>query len=186
MTDSQPKQTKLKQANLNQANLNQANLRQETPYPHPQAETLLNQAFKGNRLKRDVYLLRDCAPEYRLCWVIENSQEIIAMIRYWEVKIDRAVERDNRFLLLGPLAVSPQHTNQGYGKQLIQHTLALAKETAFHAVFVSGDLTYYQKLGFAPVPIQSPSNSKPNSWQIYPLKSDLPDMDTPFSLVAVD
>ncbi len=175
-------------------------MRQETPYPHPQSETLLNSAFKGNRLERDVYLLRHCPPEYRLCWVIENNQEIIAMIRYWEVKIDTPLcaGQNYRWLLLGPLAVAPQHTHQGYGKQLIQHTLTLAKtlpktlpktllgETAFDAVFVSGELSYYKKLGFTPVSIKSPRNSASNHWQIYPLKDNLPAMPESFSLVATD
>ncbi len=162
------------------------NLRKESPYPHPQAETLLNQAFDGNRLKRDVYGLRKAAPEYQLCWVIENSQEIIAMIRYWEVRVDAPVAQDNRFLLLGPLAVLPQHTHKGYGKQLIQHTLALAKETDYHSVFVSGDLGYYQKLGFTPVPIKNPRNTAPNFWQTYLLKDKSPHLNLPeiFSLIA--
>ncbi len=159
----------------------------EKPYPHTQAEITLNLAFGTNRLGRSVYELRQKPPEYDLCWGIMAENQLIALIRYWEVRIDLPEYQNYRWLLLGPLAVIPEEKSKGYGKNLIAHSLALAKETCFDGVFVSGEQGYYQKLKFTPVPITSPENTPPNCWQIHYLKQNIPPFsaDKKFKLLPV-
>lgn len=60
--------------------------------------------------------------------------------------------RNRRFkcLVLGPIAVLPEHQRKGVGKALIEEGLERAKEVGFGAVVVVGDPVYYGKFGFIP------------------------------------
>lgn len=60
--------------------------------------------------------------------------------------------RNRRFkcLVLGPVAVLPEHQRRGVGKALIEEGLERAKEVGFGAVVVVGDPVYYSKFGFIP------------------------------------
>jgi len=60
--------------------------------------------------------------------------------------------RGRRFkcLVLGPIAVLPEHQRQGIGKALINEGLERAKEVGFGAVVVVGDPVYYSRFGFKP------------------------------------
>ncbi|NOS84538.1 MAG: N-acetyltransferase [Ignavibacteria bacterium] len=60
--------------------------------------------------------------------------------------------RGRRFkcLVLGPIAVLPEHQRQGIGKALINEGLERAKEVGFGAVVVVGDPVYYSQFGFKP------------------------------------
>lgn len=58
--------------------------------------------------------------------------------------------RNRRFkcLVLGPVAVLPEHQRKGIGRALIEEGLERAKEVGFGAVVVVGDPVYYSKFGF--------------------------------------
>ena len=60
--------------------------------------------------------------------------------------------RGRRFkcLVLGPIAVHPEHQRHGIGKALINEGLERAKEVGFGAVIVVGDPVYYSQFGFKP------------------------------------
>ncbi|HMQ78567.1 MAG TPA: N-acetyltransferase [Ignavibacteria bacterium] len=60
--------------------------------------------------------------------------------------------RGRRFkcLVLGPVAVHPEHQRHGIGKALINEGLERAKEVGFGAVIVVGDPVYYAQFGFKP------------------------------------
>lgn len=60
--------------------------------------------------------------------------------------------RGRRFkcLVLGPVAVLPEHQRHGIGKALINEGLERAKEVGFGAVIVVGDPVYYAQFGFKP------------------------------------
>lgn len=53
---------------------------------------------------------------------------------------------------LGPVAVQPARQNEGIGKALIEHGLALAFEQ-WPVVFVLGDPGYYGRFGFRPAEV---------------------------------
>jgi predicted N-acetyltransferase YhbS len=54
--------------------------------------------------------------------------------------------------MLGPLAVAPSHANQGHARRLIVECLAAASAASERLVLLVGDLPYYGRLGFVPVP----------------------------------
>jgi predicted N-acetyltransferase YhbS len=54
--------------------------------------------------------------------------------------------------LLGPLVVDPAVTGKGYGKALVEEGLARAKAEGFALVLLVGDMPYYGRFGFQPVP----------------------------------
>lgn len=60
--------------------------------------------------------------------------------------------RGRRFkcLVLGPVAVHPEHQRKGIGKALVNEGLERAKEVGFGAVIVVGDPAYYAAFGFKP------------------------------------
>ena len=60
--------------------------------------------------------------------------------------------RGRRFkcLILGPIAVHPEHQRKGIGKALVNEGLERAKEVGFGAVIVVGDPAYYSAFGFKP------------------------------------
>jgi predicted N-acetyltransferase YhbS len=54
-------------------------------------------------------------------------------------------------LLLGPLVVAPEYTDQGYGRALVTEALAAARAAGLVLVVLVGDEPYYGRFGFKPV-----------------------------------
>jgi predicted N-acetyltransferase YhbS len=54
--------------------------------------------------------------------------------------------------LLGPLAVDPEFTGQGYGRRLVAESLEKAKALGLKLIVLVGDEPYYGRLGFKRVP----------------------------------
>lgn len=102
--------------------------------------------FGPGRFARTAYRVREGMPAVsRFCRVcVREDGVIIAAVRFTPIRIgDR-----NAALLLGPLAVSPHHANQGYGRQLIAEGLADARAHGIGLVLLVGDEPYYARLGF--------------------------------------
>ena len=57
---------------------------------------------------------------------------------------------DGLLLGLGPLAVAPQHQNQGVGTALVEAGLSLCRENNARLIAVLGDPRYYARFGFKP------------------------------------
>ena len=51
-------------------------------------------------------------------------------------------------MTLGPIGILPEYKRQGYGKALLDHTLAKAMEMGFGAVCFEGNIGFYGKSGF--------------------------------------
>jgi predicted N-acetyltransferase YhbS len=54
--------------------------------------------------------------------------------------------------MLGPLAVEPLLAGQGYGRHLVAAGIARARERGYRLMILVGDLPYYGRFGFKPVP----------------------------------
>ncbi len=55
-------------------------------------------------------------------------------------------------LLLGPLSVEPAFRSSGIGEALVTKSLDAARVAGHKLVILVGDLAYYQRMGFRPLP----------------------------------
>ena len=62
-----------------------------------------------------------------------------------------AIGASHPHLLLGPLAVTPEFSGQGYGKALVEEALTSAQVQKIASVILVGDMSYYARFDFAPV-----------------------------------
>lgn len=123
-------------------------LRFENPTDHDAVETLLDWSFGADRRAKTSYRYRDgVAPRGELCFVAEMGRSMVGAIRYWPILLD-----EQPCLLLGPLAIHPEHKNTGIGRSLITRSLAAAAEGGEQHVFLVGEHAYYRRFGFTIAP----------------------------------
>lgn len=109
-------------------------------------ERLLDLAFGPGRNGKTVYRLRDgLPPAPGFSFVIEYDGALAATLRFWPV----ALPARGRALLLGPIAVQPALSGQGFGRALIRHGIARARAEGWPAILLVGDEPYYGPLGFS-------------------------------------
>lgn len=109
-------------------------------------ERLLDLAFGPGRNGKTVYRLRDgLPPAPGFSFVIERDGALAATLRFWPV----ALPAPGRALLLGPIAVQPALSGQGFGRALIRHGIARARAEGWPAILLVGDEPYYGPFGFS-------------------------------------
>ncbi len=112
-------------------------------------DQLLDEAFGPGRFTRTAYRLREGVGEIgQLAYIAQSGGKIVGSLKYWPVSIDRR----HQAVLLGPLAVHPDWRGGGCGLALMECTLPLAKAFGLGLVILVGDLSYYERVGFSPVP----------------------------------
>lgn len=107
------------------------------------------QAFGPGRFARSAYRVREGVPPVQalsLCAVID--ERLLGGIRFTAIRIGDA----EGGLLLGPLVVDPAVAGKGFGKALVAEGLMRAKAEGFSLVLLVGDMPYYARFGFEPVP----------------------------------
>jgi predicted N-acetyltransferase YhbS len=115
----------------------------------PALSALSAQAFGPGRFARSAYRIREgIAPIAPLCLTAWREGAIVGGIRFTAI----AVGGKEGGLLLGPLVVDPVHAGQGIGRALIAAGLEGAKSQGFGFVLLVGDMPYYGRFGFVPVP----------------------------------
>lgn len=119
------------------------------PHDSDAVSDLHARVFGPGRFARTAYRVREgTAPVSRFCRGAFVDGRLIAALRMTEV----AVGGETGALLLGPLAVDREHANQGYGRTLIAETLDVARASGVRLVLLVGDVPYYGRFGFRPVP----------------------------------
>ena len=112
-------------------------------------ESLLDLAFGPGRFARSAYRLREgreaVAGLSFVCF--GDGGDLLGSIRYWGIRIG-GVDA----LLLGPLAVHPEHQGEGIGLGLMQRSLEEADKMNRSGVLLVGDAPYYRRVGFEIVP----------------------------------
>lgn len=104
--------------------------------------------FGPGRFARTAYRVREGTPAVSpYCRVAFLGPEMVACLRMTPVSIGGT----GTHLLLGPLAVSPDFTGQGYGRALVADALAAAEAARVGVVVLVGDKPYYERFGFQPV-----------------------------------
>jgi predicted N-acetyltransferase YhbS len=107
------------------------------------------QAFGPGRFARSAYRVREGVPPVRalsLCAVVD--ERLVGGIRFTAIRIGGG----EGGLLLGPLVVDPAAAGKGFGRALVEAGLARARAEGFRLVLLVGDMPYYGRFGFQPVP----------------------------------
>lgn len=107
------------------------------------------EAFGPGRFARTAYRVREgVAPVAALSLTGWRDGHLVGGVRFTQVSIGAM----DKTLLLGPLVVDPAHAGKGYGRALVEEGLARARAEGFALVLLVGDMPYYGRFGFAPVP----------------------------------
>lgn len=123
-------------------------IRAETPDDAHTIEALHERAFGPGRFAKGAYRVREHAdPVPELAFVAVQANALIGSVRFSWITIG-----GEPALFLGPLAIDPAFKGQGYGVALMTHGLALAEDLPAACCALVGDLAYYARVGFEPVP----------------------------------
>ena len=120
-------------------------IRPETAEDKAAIDHVIAAAFGDGRFMRSVRHLRRASHEASLSFVTTLQDKVIGSIRYWPILVGGRTQ-----LLLGPLAVLPEHSGKGFGKALVAHSLSVAETTSYDFILISGEPDYYPRFGFAP------------------------------------
>ena len=124
-------------------------IRLETDGDAPALSQLSADAFGPGRFTRSAYRVREGIPPVKaLCLCGLLDQRLVGGIRFTAIRIGDG----EGAALLGPLVVDPLVKGQGYGKALVVEGLARARDEGFSLVLLVGDMPYYGRFGFQPVP----------------------------------
>jgi predicted N-acetyltransferase YhbS len=108
-------------------------------------EALLDVAYGAERFTKTSERLREGRlPADRLALVAVEHGQIIGTVRLWNVTAGPG----RPALLLGPLAVHPEHRNRGIGTTLMRRAIARARMLGHEVVLLVGDTPYYSRFGF--------------------------------------
>ena len=106
-------------------------------------------AFGPGRFARAAYRVREgFRPIASLCLTGWLDDRLIGGVRFTPVTIGSA----GNAVLLGPLVVEPTEKGSGYGHALVQEGLVRAKAQGYGLVLLVGDMLYFGRFGFSPVP----------------------------------
>jgi predicted N-acetyltransferase YhbS len=121
-------------------------IRQERHADHDPRELLLDRAYGPARFtKCSARLREDRLPAAGLAFVATDEGHIVGSVRLWDVSAGPG--RDA--ILLGPLAVAPEHQGNGIGGKLMKHAIAAARMRGHGAILLVGDAPYYGRFGFS-------------------------------------
>ena len=129
-------------------------IRRETEQDHRAVEELVRESFwnvyRPGCLEHYVlHLLRDdpaFVPELDL--VMEKDGELIGQNMFMRAKIRADDGREIPIMTMGPICIAPALKRQGYGKILLDESLARAAALGCGALCFEGNIGFYGKSGF--------------------------------------
>ena len=108
-------------------------------------EQLLDRAFEPGRHQRTAYKVREASdwlPALSFA-AIDGEEHLVGTIQCWPVALTDAEGRAHPMIMVGPVAVLPEHQGQGYGQALMTASLsALSPDAPLPQVMI-GDPEYY-------------------------------------------
>jgi predicted N-acetyltransferase YhbS len=108
-------------------------------------EALLDKAYGASRFAKTSEWLREGRlPADRLSLAAIDHGRLVGTVRLWNITAGPG----RAALLLGPLAVHPQHRNHGIGSALMRRAIARARLACHSAILLVGDPAYYARFGF--------------------------------------
>lgn len=122
-----------------------------TPADYASIDALHDKIFGPGAFTRTAYRIREGlafhTPHCRLAR--DRNGAFMAFLRFAPIRIGGT----KGALMLGPLAVAPSHANQGHARRLIADGLTSAARAGVALVILVGDVPYYGRIGFVPVPL---------------------------------
>jgi predicted N-acetyltransferase YhbS len=120
-------------------------IREERIADRAAREALLDEAYGAARFSKTSERLREGRyPATGLSLVAVDRHHLVGTVRLWDVAAGPA--RDA--LLLGPLAVHPNHRNCGIGTALVRRAIERARLAGHGAILLVGDAAHYDRFGF--------------------------------------
>ena len=111
-------------------------------------ERLHERTFGPGRYARTAYRIREgVSHRLELSFTARIGTLLVGSARLSRIRIG-----ETPALLLGPLTVEPPFRNHGVGRALIEHALAAARTAGHRLVVLVGDVPYYCRFGFKPIP----------------------------------
>ena len=121
-------------------------IRQERKTDATARELLLDRAYGPARFTKCSARLRESRlPAQGLSFVATDGGKVVGTVRLWDVTAGLG----RNALLLGPLAVSPEHRSKGIGGKLMKQAIATARMRGHGAILLVGDAPYYGRFGFS-------------------------------------
>lgn len=114
-------------------------------------EALLDRAFEPERHTRTAYKVRegmDWLPALSFA-ALDPAEMLVGTIQCWPVALTDPAGRAHPMIMVGPVAVLPEHQSQGYGKALMTASLGAIDPRAPLPQVMIGDPEYYGRWGFA-------------------------------------
>lgn len=108
-------------------------------------EELLDRAFDQDRHERTAYKIRagmEWLPTLSFA-ALDEQDYLTGTIQVWPVGLTDPAGRAHPMLMVGPVAVLPEHQGQGIGKALMLATLSALDERAPLPQVMIGDAPYY-------------------------------------------
>lgn len=129
-------------------------IRSERKEEYREVENLIRESFwnvyrPGCLEHYVIHVLRD-DPDFirELDFVMESDGRIIGQNMFMKAHVDADDGRKIPILTMGPICITPELKRQGYGKILLDYSLAKATEMGFGAVMFEGNIGFYGKSGF--------------------------------------
>lgn len=115
-------------------------------------EALLDRAFEPERHKRTAYKVREATewlPALSFA-ALDARDDLVGTIQSWPVALTDAEGRAHPMIMVGPVAVLPEHQGEGYGKALMLACLGAIHPRAALPQVMIGDPEYYGRFfGFS-------------------------------------
>jgi len=129
-------------------------IRNETPDDYRRVEELIRASFwnvyrPGCSEHYVMHVLRD-DPAFipALDLVLELDGTLIGQNMFMKTVVDADDGRSVEVLTMGPICIAPAQKRQGWGKRLLDESLARAAALGYGAVLFEGNIGFYGKSGF--------------------------------------
>jgi predicted N-acetyltransferase YhbS len=115
-------------------------------------DALLDAAFGTDRHGRTAYAIRrgmNWLPELSFA-VVDDHGDMIGLLQSWPVAVHDGETEPSDLVMVGPVAVLPDHQGEGHGRALMDHMVPVARTLGAAPLVMIGDPEYYGRFwGFS-------------------------------------
>ncbi|KRA83810.1 GNAT family N-acetyltransferase [Altererythrobacter sp. Root672] len=117
-------------------------------------EDVLDRAFGPGRHERTAYKIRegtDWLPALSFA-ALDAEEYLVGTIQAWPVALNDPQGRPHPLIMVGPVAITPERQDQGFGRALMAAQAAAIDPAAPIPQVLIGDAPYYGRFGFTEAP----------------------------------